>query len=85
METMSCEGCADRLGEFVDGRLTDDVRAALMEHLASCAACGRLIEGYVALPDLLRRATGVQMPYDVEVRLRRAVAAALARTHRTPV
>ena len=44
----------DRLPEYVRGRLSDDVRADVEAHLASCPACGeelQILEALLAAPE----------------------------------
>ena len=35
----SCRALAERISEFVDGELPDEVRATVAEHLDACATC----------------------------------------------
>ena len=79
MADSPCERCSERLDAYVEGLLAPDERDALEVHVAACGNCARLVRDYRILPGLLRRTTDVQMPYDVEVRLRRLVAVALRR------
>lgn len=71
MADLTCDRCAELLGDYVDGRLAADVLGALEEHVASCDACAALVRDYEAIPGFVRRATDASMPHDVEVRLRR--------------
>lgn len=40
---MTCDELAAQLTEFLEGALTDDVAAAALEHLATCASCERVL------------------------------------------
>lgn len=71
MADLTCDRCAELLGDYVDGRLAADVLGALEEHVASCEACAALVRDYEAIPGFVRRATDTTMPHDVEMRLRR--------------
>jgi anti-sigma factor RsiW len=76
MADLTCDRCVELLGDYVDGRLAADVVGALEQHVASCAACAALVRDYRAIPGLVRDATDVHMPHDVEMRLRRLLAVA---------
>jgi anti-sigma factor RsiW len=76
MADLTCDRCAELLGDYVEGRLAADVLVALEGHVASCAACAALVRDYKAVPGFVRGATDVRMPHDVEVRLRRLLALA---------
>lgn len=76
MADLTCDRCAELLGDYVEGLLASDVLAALERHVGSCAACAALARDYEAIPGLVRGATDVPMPHDVEVRLRRLLALA---------
>lgn len=76
MADLTCDRCAELLGDYVDGQLAPDAVAELEGHVAACAACASLVRDYRALPGFVRRTTDVRMPHDVEVRLRRLLALA---------
>jgi anti-sigma factor RsiW len=76
MADLTCDRCADVLGDYLEGRLAPDVVGALEAHVASCAGCAALVRDYEIIPAFLRGATDVRMPLEVEVRLRRLLAVA---------
>jgi len=71
MADLTCDRCAELLGDYVEGRLAPDVLGALEGHVGSCAACAALVRDYEAIPGFVREATDVRMPHEVEIRLRR--------------
>ena len=75
MSELRCDECPALLDDCAAGTLPDDARRALEAHVASCERCARLVHDYLVLPALVRRATDVQMPYEVELRLRQLLAA----------
>ncbi|HEX8795179.1 MAG TPA: zf-HC2 domain-containing protein [Polyangiaceae bacterium] len=79
MTDLTCARCAELLGDYVDGRLAPDRVAAIEQHVQSCTACAALVRDYELVPGLVRRATDVPMPHDVEMRLRRLLAVARRR------
>ena len=75
MVDLSCDRCTELLGDEVEGNLDAGLRDALEEHLARCPACADLARGYREISEIVRRATDTEMPYEVEARLRRLLAA----------
>jgi hypothetical protein len=80
MAEVTCERCAEVLGDFVEGRLAADERASVEAHLGSCGECSNLHRDYVEIPEIVRRATHADIPAEVELRLRKL----LARWRRRP-
>jgi anti-sigma factor RsiW len=76
MADVTCDRCTELLGDYVEGRLAQEVLGAVEGHVASCAACAALVRDYQAIPGLVRGATDVSMPHEVEMRLRRLLALA---------
>jgi hypothetical protein len=72
---MNSEHVADRLDDYVAGRLTADQLASVDAHLAGCGQCTQALRAYdpVTLDDL-------QLPFDDGESIRRAVRRALGRT-----
>ena len=75
MSGLRCDECPALLDDCAAGTLQDQAGRALEAHVESCEGCARLVHDYLALPALVRRATDVQMPYEVELRLRQLLAA----------
>jgi anti-sigma factor RsiW len=82
MVDITCERWSDLLGGYVDGALEPDASAAVEAHAASCAACHRFLEGYLAVPGLVRRATDVPIPPEVRARLAKLFAPDMGHNHK---
>ncbi|HEX9366754.1 MAG TPA: anti-sigma factor [Vicinamibacterales bacterium] len=59
---MNCDECGRLLDGYVDGELAAADSAALREHLATCAACGRRLSDLESLGRLVRRAPYYEAP-----------------------
>ncbi len=59
------------VGDHVEGILPIAERAAFDAHLRACARCRDLLDGYVRVGGVVRRATDVPMPLGARARLRR--------------
>ena len=70
MKDVVCATGVELLNDYLEGVLTDDVRAALDAHVARCERCVAFIESYRATPRLLREATEASLPDDVQQSLR---------------
>jgi anti-sigma factor RsiW len=69
---MSDVVCADGvhlLMDYLDGALTAEQREAIDAHVAGCQRCVAFIESYQATPIVLRAATAVEMPQDLQASL----------------
>ncbi len=75
MAQVNCEMYREQLGDYVDERLAPADRAAMDVHVMSCSACMDLLASYMAIPEVVGRATQVAMPPAVRERLRRRLAA----------
>jgi len=80
MADLTCDRCAELLGDYVEGRLASEVVGALEAHVEACGTCAILVRDYRAIPALVRGATDVPMPHDVQARLRRLLALAWRKT-----
>jgi len=67
---IACTSGVDLLMEFLDGVLPAEVTAALEEHVAGCPRCAAVVASYQATPRILRDATAVPLPADVEATLK---------------
>jgi anti-sigma factor RsiW len=74
MVAIDCTLLDDRLGDYVDRVLSPDERVALESHLATCVVCQERLHDYLAIPELVRRATDVAMSPDAQARLQRLIA-----------
>lgn len=70
---MNCELYEDLVAADVDGALGDDERAAVEEHLRSCAACRNLRDAQLGIRDRLRDLPRRSAPPDLHDRVLRAL------------
>ncbi|MGE5815849.1 MAG: anti-sigma factor family protein [Acidobacteriota bacterium] len=70
MREVVCASGVELLMDYVDDVLPSDVRAALDEHVAGCARCAAFVASYLAVPRILREASAVTLPADVEASLK---------------
>jgi anti-sigma factor RsiW len=68
--TSSCQSGVGLLMEFLEGTLAPDVSASLAQHVAGCAKCAAFVESYRRTPAILRSATDVVLPAEMEAQLR---------------
>ena len=69
MTHVACASGVDSLMDFIEGVLPPDVKAALEEHVAGCERCTAFVASYQATPRILRNATAVTLPADIEASL----------------
>lgn len=55
---MTCRRLADRVMDFLDGRLDAEERAALLSHMEECPDCRAYVRNYEAVVAALRAAAG---------------------------
>lgn len=70
MTPIVCATGVELLMEYLEGVLSADVRAALDEHVAGCARCAAFVASYLETPRIMRDATAVSLPADVEASLK---------------
>ena len=61
-----CTPGIDVLMEYLEGALSTENRAAVDAHLARCPHCVAFAASYRETPRIMRAATAVEMPADVE-------------------
>ncbi|HKW91831.1 MAG TPA: zf-HC2 domain-containing protein [Methylomirabilota bacterium] len=66
---MTCNEAIDVLADFLEQSLTDELAAALEQHLVDCAPCRAYLSTYRKTRDLTRRAGRVPMPEEMKQRL----------------
>ena len=76
MGVIRCVSGVELLMEYMEGALAPDVRAAIEAHVATCPRCEAFIASYREMPRIMRDATAIEMPADLEVSLLAAVRAA---------
>jgi anti-sigma factor RsiW len=70
MTEIVCASGVELLMDYLDGVLPPELRAALDEHVAGCPRCTAFVASYLATPRILREATAVALPADLEASLR---------------
>jgi anti-sigma factor RsiW len=66
MNEIVCLSGVELLMEYLEGTLAQDVRAAIEAHVAGCPRCVAFIGSYEATPRVVREATAIEMPKDLE-------------------
>ena len=79
MKDIVCMSGVELLMEYMEGALAPDVRAAIEAHVAGCPRCEAFIASYCEAPRIVRDATRIEMPGDLEATLLAAVRAARGR------
>ena len=79
MKNVVCVSGVELLMEYMEGALAPDVRAAIEAHVAGCPRCEAFIASYRETPRIMREATSVEMPADLEASLLAAIRAARRR------
>jgi anti-sigma factor RsiW len=70
MNELVCRSGVELLMDYLEGVLLPELRAALDEHVAGCQECAAFVESYRHTPRILREATTVTLPDEVEASLR---------------
>lgn len=70
MNDIACRSGVELLMDYQEGVLPPEVNAALEAHVAGCERCAAFVASYGETPRILRRATAVDLPADVEESLR---------------
>jgi anti-sigma factor RsiW len=70
MRDIACASGVELLMDFLEGVLPPDVHAALAEHVAGCERCAAFVASYRETPRILRDASAVALPADVEASLK---------------
>ena len=78
---INCKDSIDRLLHYLDGDLSDEVRAELEEHFGDCEPCEEFLATYRATPELCRTALATKMPEALATKLTAFLHAHLA-SHR---
>ena len=66
MKTHPCRSGTDVLMEYLEGALATEVRAAVDAHVTGCPHCAAFLASYRATPRIMRDATTIEMPADLE-------------------
>jgi anti-sigma factor RsiW len=70
MKEVACISGVELLMDFLEGTLPPDVRAALEAHVAECERCAAFVASYCETPRILRDATTMTLPDDIEASLK---------------
>jgi anti-sigma factor RsiW len=65
-----CASGVELLTDYLEDALPADVRADLEAHVAGCPRCAAFLASYRETPAILRRATAMALPADLEDSLR---------------
>lgn len=75
MKNSPCTSGVDVLMEYLEGALSPEDRAAADAHLAGCPHCVAFTASYRETPRIMRDATAIEMPADLETALLAALRA----------
>ncbi len=76
MKEIVCMSGVELLMDYLEGLLTPDVRTAIEAHVTGCRRCEAFIASYLETPRIVRDATRIEMPADLESSLLAALRAA---------
>ena len=69
MTEIVCASGVELLMDYLEGVLPPDVQIALDRHVAGCPRCAAFVESYRHTPRILREASVVALPSDIEASL----------------
>ena len=69
MSDVKCASGIELLADYLEGLLPKDVSADIESHVAGCPRCTAFVATYRETPRILRDATAVTMPPDLEASL----------------
>ena len=69
MKDVVCMSGVELLMEYMEGALAPDVREAIERHVGGCPRCDAFIASYRETPRIVRDATRMEMPADLEASL----------------
>jgi anti-sigma factor RsiW len=75
MKDIVCMSGVELLMEYMEGALEPDVRAAIEAHVTGCPRCEAFIASYGETLRIVREATRIEMPADLEASLLAALRA----------
>jgi anti-sigma factor RsiW len=79
MNDIVCMSGVELLMEYLEGTLATDVRAAIKSHVEGCPRCDAFIASYLEIPRIVRDATRMEMPAELEASLLAALRRAMHR------
>ena len=66
MNDIACVSGVELLMDYLEGELPPDVNAALEAHVAGCERCTAFVASYRETPRILRSATAIELPADIQ-------------------
>ena len=81
MNDIACASGVELLMDYLEGVLPPEVSTALEAHVAGCERCAAFVASYRETPRILRGATSIDLPPDIQDSLR-AFLRTLRRTDR---
>ena len=66
MKHVACFSGVELLMDYLEGVLPADVRSELEAHVARCERCVAFIDSYRKAPGMVREATDVSLPPDIQ-------------------
>jgi anti-sigma factor RsiW len=66
LNDISCGSGVGLLMEYLEGVLPPETNAALEAHVAGCERCTAFVASYRETPRILRTATEVELPADIQ-------------------
>jgi len=66
LNDISCGSGVELLMEYLEGVLPPETNAALEAHVAGCERCTAFVASYRETPRILRTATAVELPADIQ-------------------
>ena len=79
MTNIVCMSGVELLMDYMEGAVAPDVRAAIEAHVAGCPRCEAFIASYHETLRIVRDATRIEMPPDLESSLLAALRASRGR------
>jgi anti-sigma factor RsiW len=67
--TATCKDSVELLLEYLDGKLTTELREKLEAHLSGCSPCEDFWKSYKATPAMCRKALAKEIPVEVANKL----------------
>lgn len=67
--TSTCKDSVELLLEYLDGKLTAELREKLEAHLSGCSPCEDFWKSYKATPAICRKALARELPQEVANKL----------------
>jgi anti-sigma factor RsiW len=69
MKDIACASGVELLMDYLEGVLPAELRSAIDEHVAGCPRCVAFIASYRETPRILREATAIALPADLQASL----------------